>query len=243
MFPSSRNHRLGFLFCYVACCWSLASPEGAELVIPGNYSNQPGGAYGDIMRSAVEYQTTYQNSLLAGTVNGPIMITGIAFRLDDRETSSLAVVVPKMEIWLSTFPGPFSGLSTDRASNRGPDLTQVFSGENTPFQASSHSLSDFAIRITFEQAFKYDPAAGQLVFDFKTSGTYSGLGVTTDVAGYPSGNAPVALLLPERIPALIPYADILQLSYTIVPEPQISSVFLLSSILIAGSLLWRSRTR
>jgi hypothetical protein len=144
----------------VALAVSLdASPAQAEAVTIGSATTTnifPFGAIPGFVTYTGEYQQIYTNTAFSG----PVMIDSIAFATSS-DSESLSGTVG---FTLSLSTTPFANLaspSTNYASNRGADFTQVFSGSET-ITSVGNGTFDFVISTT---PFLYDPSKGDLLLD------------------------------------------------------------------------------
>lgn len=174
---------------------------GSTIVIPGAdaATNGAGGNdfpfnLADQFRTEIRYQQVYAGSAF-GT--GPILITGIAFRLDEDATfgHAFSTTLPNVRIDLSTTSANPDALSTTFANNVGADDTIVF-GTGTLAISSTRSgpaagPQPFDIFINFGTPFRYDPSRGNLLFDLRNIDGGSTAEFDTDIT---PGNATSRLL-------------------------------------------------
>jgi len=231
---------------------SVVAPLG-KLNLEGNTHNyypydiggSPGGA-GDSQR----YQQAYEASDFA-SVPGPVLITQIAFRPDAFLGRAFSVLLPDIQINLSTITLGADGLSLVFANNLGPNDTIVFA--RGPLSLSSNFSGpvggpmDFDVVITLTTPFFYDPAAGNLLMDVRNFG-----GGTTTVLDAESIGPPTA----DSIGRVHTTADspggvnspnaghgdsaglVTQFTYSQVPEPGSACLFL-----VGAGLCYISRQR
>lgn len=115
-----------------------------------------------------ENQQVYPSALFAPLSSQPITITGIAFRHQEAG-SSLEIVVPKLQIWLSTFSKSWDQLQRNANRNWGADRILVFDGTDVRLSLAPPTVpSEFGYQFSFERPFPYNPGAGHLVLDFNT---------------------------------------------------------------------------
>jgi hypothetical protein len=100
---------------------------------------------------------------------GSIQITGVAFRLDANSGAFGPDTLPGLQVRVSTTSRAPDGLSTTFATNVGPDVTTVFSGDWTRSSTSAPGpggTNVFDILLPFTTPFTYDPAGGNLLVDY-----------------------------------------------------------------------------
>jgi hypothetical protein len=194
-----------------------------SLVVPPELANAFGGG------NAVVYdetQVVYPASLFGQAEASQIYIHGVAFR-GEESLASTEAVLPSLEIYLSTFRGPFSGIYPFPGGNRGADRTLLFSAQNLRISAPKPaSPSDFGISFTFEKPFLYDRNAGQLVLDFITP-LDLGDQFALDL-GRPAGNEEGRTLIGGGWGGGVLTAEFL---YSPVPEPRVVTLFLVAGII------------
>ena len=108
------------------------------------------------------------------SLKGPVLITGIQNRPDARVTSRRSFTYSDVEIRMSTTEKTPETMSTRFANNIGTGETLVYSGDIVLSTEGAKGLKDFEYVIEFETPFYYDPAEGDLVFEFKCHGGFSG---------------------------------------------------------------------
>jgi hypothetical protein len=104
--------------------------------------------------SGAFYSSEYQQIYRGGVFSGPVKITGLAF------TSSDVFQQFGLTVRLSTTQNTPLSPGSSFASNLGPDLTSVFSGNVKTTGASS-----FNFIVNFTTPFTFDPSAGGLAVD------------------------------------------------------------------------------
>ena len=210
-------------FAWVAVMVLLAAQQsrGAEtntIVIPPGAANEEGGSYGGPFSGPFEYQLAYHGSLFS-PITSRIEITGVAWRVDGQGVgASFEVVVPRFEVWASTFQSPLSELSHIRAENWGADRINVFTGENVRFVGTGGSSpNSFDVKVVFDRPFPYEPGSGALLLDVESSGSFSKFAAAIDIGG----DSLVAILGDDAFGPIIIHgaADVLEISY--VPEPAV----------------------
>jgi hypothetical protein len=230
IFPS-RSQRaarvLGVAAVLCAPCLFAPATWAAEqtVVAPPQYANREGeGQLGDVfdhVRSRIRYQQVYDAPAFQAVATDIINITGIRFRMNGIASGSFDVVVPKIEIRLSTSPNDSAGLSTIFSNNVGPDLLVVYPEASLRLQGQGlgQSPNPFNVEIRFEQSFWYDPRAGHLLLEILKPGDgvlmpmfdlgFNGVGYAMGIYDSPTA-------------ALVRHPDglVTQFIYTTVPEPQ-----------------------
>jgi hypothetical protein len=150
---------------------------GSTIVVPGTDATVTAAGGNDFpfdladqFRTQIRCQQVYAGSAF-GT--GPILITGIAFRLDESDLfgQAFTTTLPNVRIDLSTTAANPDALSTTLANNVGADDTIVF-GPGAVTLSSTRSgpaagPQPFDILINFGTPFRYDPSRGNLLFDIR----------------------------------------------------------------------------
>jgi Outer membrane lipoprotein-sorting protein len=163
---------------------ALASPSTAQAQgfavapaaladVEGNLNNQfpfdptPAG-------SSVRYQQVFAADEFAGLL-APLTISAIAFRPDSTAAgpSGLSGSLSDLRIHLSTTDRGPDALSSDFATNVGPDDQLVFQGSLafTPTTAQPPGPAPFDIVVPLDAPFSYDPASGHLLLDIRNAST------------------------------------------------------------------------
>lgn len=123
------------------------------------------------------YQQAYAASLFAG-YDGPLTITGIAFRPDAVWGGAFSATMADIQINLSTTPRALSELTGVFADNLGSDDTIVVGrgslALSSGFTGPAGGPKDFDIQIDLATPFTYDPAAGNLLLDVRNLGGVAG---------------------------------------------------------------------
>jgi len=108
------------------------------------------------------------------SLNGSVRITGVQNRPDARVTSRRSFTYSNVEIRMSTTEKTPETMSTRFANNIGADETLVYDGDIILSTEGAKGLKGFEYVIDFQNPFYYDPAEGDMVFEFKCSGGFSG---------------------------------------------------------------------
>ena len=148
--------------------------HAATIVVPGSSNGTEGEInqgfpfnIGFLLRDSQRYQQLYR----AEAFPGPILITGIDFRLDAQD-DPFSSTLPSLQIDLAT--ALRTSLSTTFANNVGPDDTTVFAKEELALSSAgtgpANGPKDFDIHIQFTTSFFYDPSKGSLLLDVRNFG-------------------------------------------------------------------------
>ena len=126
-----------------------------------------------------EYQQVYSHTQFGG----PITVTNLEFYNTQFNSGATAMNSGLWTISLSTSSADWNTLSSNFASNLGPDNTIVFSGNLSQPWAFGDTL-----HITLSTPFTYDPSKGNLLMDVVASGTTNpGGNIFFDTNGYNAG--------------------------------------------------------
>ncbi|MFO1078538.1 MAG: hypothetical protein U1E73_12515 [Planctomycetota bacterium] len=101
-------------------------------------------------------------------INFPVIITGLKWRPDDGAPVLTGGTFATSTILMSTSSTGWGGVTTNYATNHGPDLTTVYQGAvtHTPTPgAASWTQQSWCVDVQLATPFLYDPAAGDLVID------------------------------------------------------------------------------
>jgi hypothetical protein len=122
-------------------------------------------------------------------INQPVLITRLRWRPDNAAGAVTGGTFQQADVRLSTAPMDYTGLTTNFATNHGPDLTTVYSGPvvhtATPGSAA-WTVNSWCVDINLTTPFPYDPSAGDLVIDCDYPGGANFIGGTVgqmDVQG------------------------------------------------------------
>ncbi len=121
---------------------------------------------------ASRYQQVYASSEFSALPSsGPVFITAVRFRPSSQIAAQppASVTYADVEIRLSTTSADPASLSTVFDQNTGSDVVTVFRGELTLSTAGSqvNVTSPFDIVIQLQSPFRYDPSAGNLLFEWQ----------------------------------------------------------------------------
>ncbi len=218
-----RNSQLKFcLRAFVRCVLLVGGLQtflvialGDTLIVPGGAVSGFGDTYSDpLFDTEPNVVQIYGSQEFAAAGSGPLLISGIAFRLDPAEAGSMNVILPTLFIRASTYSGSLGAASFSEI-NRLP-YTVVFDSSNIPLQAKPTNPNNFSVQLPFQTPFLYDPAKGALALNF-----YGGLGggFIQSVDAQHSGDSLILRHLPDGHTALDPILTVTKFTYTTVPEP------------------------
>jgi hypothetical protein len=177
------------LFLLLCGVLTEQSASSATYVAPPAWLNVDGNnGAGDLVHT-VHIQTVYARSLFTNT--GPMLIQEIRYRPSATYGRAFTSTIPNLQLNLSTTSVNPEALSTTFANNRGPNDTLVFQGPLTlssRFTGPAGGPKAFDMIIPLQNAFLYDPSAGNLVIEVRnfSNNQVSHLdvvGVTGDGAG------------------------------------------------------------
>jgi len=216
-------------FCLLLC-GNHASASEQTVVVPIEYANREGDlSFGDVFNQSyntVRYQQVYDASEFQNLSGDIIQITGVRFRVDGRGVGSFDVVLPRVEIRLSTSANSPVQMSRVFSENVGPDNSVVY--PEAPLKLTGQGLGlspqPFNVEIRFEQAFWYDPRAGHLLLDILRPGDGFSIVFPFDLAYDKTGyaistyNNPTATVLRNNTGLAT------QFIFNAVPEPSIVAI-------------------
>ena len=144
-------------------------------VVPNGYENQEaGGGFSPPLSSGeVHYQQLYDASQFQPLLPGGALITEIRFRTDGPLGNSFNATLQDVEIRLSTSTRNVAGMSKFFADNTGADETIVYPRGSLPFTGTHSGITgpkSFSVVIPLPKPFYYNPAAGNLLFDYRNYG-------------------------------------------------------------------------
>jgi hypothetical protein len=213
--------------------WLLAvcCTRGDFVVAPSDRETQSGNTFtSDGFRSP----STFQNVYGARNFSGPVLIHGMAFRLEEGAGGlSFEAVIPRLVIRASTYSGSFTtfnGLSYE--ANKGIDDMTAFDSAMrwNATDLPGTSPNPFDLKIRFSQPFQYDPTKGALLIEYSASGQFTS-GIAVDSHGH--GDSSIGWIGGTATGNLVTEFDV-----TPIPEPHVALLG------IAGVVaLWLSRTR
>jgi hypothetical protein len=176
----------------------LAAALGVSLVVPNaNALVEGDGNNGApfLDSQSEHYQQVYSASQFGLLATNGGRIDRISFRYHGNYNTA-TIIYNSMRVTLSTTTNAVDNLSTNFASNLGPDSVVVFSGKYTlpptPFP-TDHQLHSwpFPMTIPFSTPFNYNPTNGNLLLDIQWpyADTYAGNGPPWPDAVYASGDS------------------------------------------------------
>ena len=241
-----RSARLSLLIL-----WTVATPAfSAVIVVPGDAEVDDAHLQNCIPLSGCIDRDRYQQLYAAsafGAFNGAEFITELAFR-PNPDQPTLMQSFDDVRIFLSTSSADPDALSTTFDDNVGLDETLVYSGALTLSSSVTVSgpgtATDFDILIPLQTPFLYNPALGNLLFEFQN---YSGESIQYFVDARESFGDAIGRVYntgdgPE---ATIGMTDTLGLvtRFTTVATPEPSTTILLGAAFLAGALFLQRRKR
>jgi len=156
-------------------------------------------------------------------ITGPILITGLRWRLDASAPRTFAGGnYAQATVRLSTCPLDYAALDSTFSSNRGSDLQTVRSGPITLLAGTSAPPGPGPNLVSFQWAppFYYRPASGDLLIEVELPPTgYTGLGTHVDVQTTGSRSSRVYASTNYGAPAgtvEVDHGPVVQLGYTMV---------------------------
>ncbi len=199
---------------------AVVIPAGTD-VNPGNSSNAfPWGTSASAW-PGLRLMCIYDASnFTSQSISGPILINRLRWRPDNNAAAVTGGTFATADVRLSTAPMDYTGLTTNFATNHGPDLTTVYSGPvvHTPTPGSgAWTVTSWCIDINLTTPFLYDPAAGDLVIDCDyPNGSFSGGSVgQMDVQGVGSnaGRIWASSLYPNANGSALDHGVVVEVGY------------------------------
>lgn len=162
------------LASFLICATGL-TPRADFVVAPNDRATQPGNAFLlEGFGTPAEWQSVYG----AKNFSGPVLIDGLAFRVDENSAGrSFDVVIPRMTVQASTYAGNFASFDPlNYNKNKGIDNVTVFDASLhwAATDGPDSGVNSFDIKLAFSKPFLYDPAKGGLLIDFAPTGPYAG---------------------------------------------------------------------
>jgi len=222
-----------FLATMTLFCWQTRGAVGVFLPAEGvnNEGNVSLGAPFDTDFSS-RLQQVYEFSRLAP--GSAYLISGIYFRIDVNGRV-FDEILPSVQVNLSTTDRGPDGLSAMFSDNIGADETIVHG--LGPLHLSGLQPG-FAVGITFDQPYLYNPAAGNLLLDIRNFGpahtsildAFAVLGDSVSIVGNENVNSPLGATLTHGLATEF-WVDIVP-----VPEPGTITLLLLGALALAWKL-------
>jgi hypothetical protein len=225
-----------------ACAAPTARAE--VVVVPNSLATTDGNIFNDSPMFPLRYMQIHDASQFAA-LSAPVFITQFAWR-PDTLPGPTGPYMHDVQLFASTTNRSVAGLSSTFAENIGPDNTLVYSGPLTLTTANlpgPGNTKQFDIVVPFTTPFRYDPLAGNLLWDLHVTST-SGQVIRRDTV---SGNPVVNNLLafsPTATSGTVGGAGaVLQFTYQPVPEPSGFALVSLGALGLLGSFRSRHRHR
>jgi hypothetical protein len=198
-------------------------PQGTfTAVVPSRYTaaESPGGIT-PFTGNGSRQQMIYPASDLLSVLPRGGVITEIAFRADGTTRGADGVVVPALEIHMSTTKSSPFAPSFKFAENVGPDDTVVMPRGSLEWNVTLNNSppNPFSLRMPLTHPFSYNPANGNLLVElFVYQG--SGVGTAVDSAAGDALNVAGPIGSPGPLePFPLGSAGVLQITYFPIPEP------------------------
>lgn len=246
-----RSAMIGRWAILLSVLWLTWTAVGqGTFVVPSERANRQGGntIFGPISPGPARDLVPFRLQQVFGANDitmpfGVHYITAVRFRLRvvGGGGGSLDVVVPDIEVRVSTTSRPVDHLFGSYAMNTGPDEVVVYprgsmhvTGEVIPGQ----SLQPFSVEILFETPFLYDRSWGNLLLDIVT---YTNTAVIAgfDAAEVQGDSVSSNMGINLQRGAGFTIGMVAQFDYQPVPEP--ATAFLLGLGLLGLIIRWRWR--
>ncbi|MCA8976689.1 MAG: hypothetical protein KDC98_18350 [Planctomycetes bacterium] len=157
---------------------SLAAAAAAQstLVLPANAATTAGNAsnafpwgwtaanYGGLRHLGAYDAANFTTQ----SVTFPVLITRLRWRMNDTTSSHTGGTFAQATVALSTAAVDYSAVTTNFASNHGPDYTLCYSGPVTHAAATGNGTGvpgPFTVDVPLTTPFSYDPGLGDLLID------------------------------------------------------------------------------
>jgi hypothetical protein len=214
------------------CAETIVVPNGnATVTGPG------GGLSLPFRRANARWQQIYMSSEFNGVSGDIIEVSALAFRIDEQSiSSSFSVIVPGINIFMSTTSKTFTDVSITFAENIGGQLFEVMPIRDLPLSGSRTSATSFDVVIPLPNSFRYDRNSGNLLVDIRVSQNSDV--PFLDQRGLPNSTFSVGGAINSQDGAITSQGLITQFTYNVVPEP-----FPLSLLLLGGSIFLTKRTK
>jgi hypothetical protein len=155
----------------ILCC-TFTAPftygSALELAIPRAYETTEGGGGSSLLFHDIRLQNVYSSSLFPS--NKVLVIRELRFRPSAIFGGAFSSTIADLQINLSTTDAAVGGLSATFADNVGADDTVVFNGSvdvSSTFSGPAGGPKAFDIIIPLTTPFRYDPAEGNLLIDYR----------------------------------------------------------------------------
>lgn len=226
------------LQAFVSFFLAALSCKAASIIVPESAVGREGSSN---INAAYWLQGRTQQVINATEFDGfgLVLVNSVAYRSDSVFWRKIDVTFTDLNIRVSTTSAYAQALSRVYDQNLGPDLVEVFAGNY--HLVASGEYRQFVTLFTFDNPFLYDPAAGNLLIDFRFMGEQVGViseysafdrissteGSSTDSTSGLRSTDPLAVMT-SNIPSDPP---ILQIAFTQIPEPQTVFLFAIGAIL------------
>jgi len=242
------NTALAAVSNFICAAAISTQAQTTSLVVPPAFENADGVNGSGVLREVIRLQEAYGASYFP---NHPITIREIHFRPSTIAGNSFTSSIANIQINLSTTTRPAENLSATFATNTGVDDTVVFNGAiqlSSRFTGPVSGPKGFDIIIPLTTPFVYNPAAGNLLVDFRNK---SGSSVSwVDVAGVGGDQASRAIshnINGTQATTLDTGADILKIVFDAPPTnpPPVAPV-VISGLAVMGTQTngnWTGDTR
>jgi hypothetical protein len=154
--------------------FAVVATEGQtnQSVFPAGLASSNGTSASSGFSNPGELQQIYRSPLFQPTWQSPVLITKIAFRVEEGNLASYSAVIPKVEIRLTTTARAPEQMTPSWSQNAGSDVRTVFLHDNVAMEATgTASVNPFEFSFVLDQPFYYDPSIGHLGMDFRLGGT------------------------------------------------------------------------
>lgn len=212
-------------------------------VVPYGLESQPGNVSDTPFLTPTERLQWFRSSYVAQTWTTEVLISGVSFRVNEVEGTAPAfrAEIPHLELWFSTTQHTAANLEHWEFS-KGPDAQRVYAADSVILSApGGEPVGPFGIHFQFDEAFRYDPAGGNLLMRLITGGqgTFERGGVID--AQSTGANPELAAM------ASFGYSDrpnpsnrglVVEFTWSAIPEP-IPAVILVPLLLAAT--IWKRR--
>jgi hypothetical protein len=162
------------------------------VVIPPVYTDVEGGGGSSVLQHDIRLQNVYSSAIFpSGKV---LKIRELRFRPSAIFGGEFSATIADLQINLSTTQAAVDGLSATFADNVGTNDTVVFNGSvdvSSAFSGPAGGPKAFDIVIRLSKTFRYDPAEGNLLIDYRNR---SGSTATLIDAGVNNGASRVFAL-------------------------------------------------
>ncbi len=204
---------------------SLALPailHAQTVVVPPAYQGTDAGGGSGVLNNNIRLQEIYDASALPG---GPIIITEVRFRPSARYGAAFTATISNINIRLSTTPVAPVALSPTFAQNVGSNETVVFNGAlplSSAFSGAASGPKAFDMVVTLTTPFTYDPAAGNLLIDFRNYSSSTATHVDAGASPDRKANRAFAVGADSTTATTVDFgSDVLQFAYTPVSSPPV----------------------